>query len=191
MKAYCFSRNIRFDYDNTENECKESRCKLKHKREFDGQHIPLGALIELKPFLIGGAIEKAHGKMKHGPCGKYGVSMGYNQRSGGQYKKEYIVVALRDFSTQDFAVDNKHNSDDQHYHIVRDVQVCNFDSETTTFPLRPAYLDANAPLYGIKRGIKVKYDQAAVLSEPREEFHLKCDKEGPAITVDPMTGKAL
>lgn len=83
MKAFCFGRNIRKDYDKTPHSTKTSPWYNRFKQEFPGPHIPFGALIELKPSPTGGTKETSHRKMKYGPAGHSGVLLGYNQHSGG------------------------------------------------------------------------------------------------------------
>ena len=64
------------------------------------------------------------------------------------------MCSLRDFANQDFSIDAKKNINAQHYHTVREVEVCTFDPDKITFPCRPKYLDSNATLMGIENGIE-------------------------------------
>ena len=62
MAAHCFNRNIRYDYDGTDVADRSSPWRLGFKKEFIGQHIPFGALIELKPSPTGGPKRKHMGE---------------------------------------------------------------------------------------------------------------------------------
>ena len=56
----------------------------------------------------------------------------------------------------------------QHYHTVREVEICTFDPDKITFPCPPKYLDANATLVGIEQGSNIRYNLDGTLEEPHE-----------------------